>query len=128
MNNLHSKLVNRYNFYRVWHNRPYNNILHWATFLTLTLAAVFIVFGSISEHNSQFINLITNTPYASAAEGDYQLPADRAIPWSAGSDQWNGGTLPNYTSVTCTGLTEGNGTTNNGTAIQTCLNSLGSNQ
>jgi hypothetical protein len=59
----------------------------------------------------------------------YDLPNDNAgcpancrqIPWQAGSDLWNGGTLPNYTSVTCTGLA-GNGTTDDGPAIQTCIN------
>lgn len=57
-------------------------------------------------------------------------PGDcRQIPWSAGSDQWNSGTLPSYTGVACTsGLTEGNGTTNNASAIQTCLNALSVNQ
>jgi hypothetical protein len=52
----------------------------------------------------------------------------RQIPWKAGSDVWNGGTLPNYTPVTCTGLTEGNGTTDNASKIQTCLNNLSTNQ
>jgi hypothetical protein len=50
----------------------------------------------------------------------------RKIPWSAGSDQWNAGTLPTYAGVTCGGLTEGNGTTNNASAIQACLNNLSS--
>jgi hypothetical protein len=37
---------------------------------------------------------------------------------------WNGGTLPNYTPVTCSGLA-GDGTTNDGPAIQACINSAG---
>lgn len=45
----------------------------------------------------------------------------RVISWQAGSDLWNGGALPNYTPVTCTGLA-GNGTTNDGPAIQACIN------
>lgn len=45
----------------------------------------------------------------------------RAIPWKAGSDLWNGGTLPNYTSATCTGLAA-NGQTDDGPAIQACIN------
>ncbi len=71
----------------------------------------------------------------------YSLPNDdtgcptncRQIPWKAGSDLWNGGTLPNYTSVTCTGLTA-NGTigattgTNNGPAIQACISALSNQQ
>jgi hypothetical protein len=59
----------------------------------------------------------------------YSLPNDNAgcpsncrlITWKAGSDLWNGGVLPNYKSVTCTGLA-GNGTTDDGPAIQTCIN------
>jgi Pectate lyase superfamily protein/Right handed beta helix region len=63
----------------------------------------------------------------------YSLPGDntscpgncRTIPWQAGSDLWNGGTLPNYPSVNCTGLA-GNGTTNDGPAIQICINKAAS--
>ena len=41
---------------------------------------------------------------------DGDCPANcRQIPWKAGSDLWNGGTLPTYTGVACTGLTEGGG-------------------
>jgi hypothetical protein len=49
----------------------------------------------------------------------------RVVPWHAGSDLWNGGVLPNYTSVTCSGLA-GNGTTDDGPAIQTCINNASS--
>jgi hypothetical protein len=64
----------------------------------------------------------------------YSLPNDntscpgncRLIPWQAGSDLWNGGTLPVYPSVTCTGVA-GNGTTNDGPAIQACINSAAAN-
>jgi len=65
----------------------------------------------------------------------YDVPNDdagcpencRQIPWKAGSDVWNGGTLPVYPSVNCTvGLTEGNGTTDNTTAITTCLTNAAS--
>jgi hypothetical protein len=66
----------------------------------------------------------------------YDLPNDdagcpancRQIPWRAGSDVWNGGTLPNYSPVPCTGLTEGNGTTDNASKIQACVNALSSGQ
>jgi hypothetical protein len=51
----------------------------------------------------------------------------RQITWQAGSDIWNAGTLPSYTSVTCTGLA-GNGTTDDGPAIQKCINALSSGQ
>ncbi len=72
-----------------------------------------------------------------ASSQDYQLPNDdedcpancRLIPWLAGSDIWNSGTLPVYTGVNCTvGLTEGDGTTDNTSAIQTCLDALSSSQ
>ena len=64
----------------------------------------------------------------------YTLPNDnttcpgncRLIAWQAGSDLWNGGVLPSYPSVTCTGLA-GNGTTNDGPAIQACINSAAAN-
>jgi hypothetical protein len=60
----------------------------------------------------------------------YELPNNnsgcpgncRQIPWRAGSDLWNGGTLPVYPGTTCNGLVEGNGTTNNASAIQACIN------
>lgn len=51
----------------------------------------------------------------------------RMITWQTGSDLWNGGVLPSYTSVTCTGLA-GNGTTNDGPAIQSCITALSTNQ
>ncbi|MFP5230251.1 MAG: glycosyl hydrolase family 28-related protein [Acidobacteriota bacterium] len=64
----------------------------------------------------------------------YSLPNDntacpgncRVIPWQAGSDLWNNGTLPTYPSVNCTGLA-GNGTTNDGPAIQACINNAAAN-
>lgn len=52
----------------------------------------------------------------------------RQVPWSAGSDQWNSGSLPTYEGVTCTGLTEGDGTTDNTSAIETCLSNISANQ
>ncbi len=65
----------------------------------------------------------------------YQLPNNdalcpdqcRQIPWQAGTDIWNSGVIPSYTNVTCTGLA-GNGTTNDGPAIQACINALSTNQ
>jgi hypothetical protein len=48
------------------------------------------------------------------------------IPWQTGSDLWNGGTLPVYPSVTCTGLA-GNGTTDDGPVIQACINKVAAN-
>lgn len=73
----------------------------------------------------------------SASWAVYSLPNDdgdcpancRQIPWSAGSDLWNGGTLPVRTGIACTsGLTEGDGTTDNTAAIETCLANISSNQ
>src|SRR5206468_5343707 len=60
---------------------------------------------------------------------DADCPANcRQIPWKAGSDVWNGGTLPTYTGVTCAGLTEGSGTPDNTTRINNCLTALSSQQ
>jgi len=60
---------------------------------------------------------------------DADCPANcRQIPWKAGSDLWNGGTLPVYPGVNCTaGLTEGDGTIDNSAAIQTCINNANPN-
>ncbi|MGB2677984.1 MAG: glycosyl hydrolase family 28-related protein [Candidatus Acidiferrum sp.] len=63
----------------------------------------------------------------------YSLPNDntscpsncRLITWKAGSDLWNNGVLPTYAPVTCSGLA-GNGTTNDGPAIQACINNASS--
>ena len=71
-----------------------------------------------------------------AQSATYNLPNNdagcpggcRQIPWRAGSDLWNGGTLPVYSGTKCTGLVEGNGTTDNAPAIQSCLNNLGPQQ
>jgi chitobiase/beta-hexosaminidase-like protein len=65
----------------------------------------------------------------SAHAQSYSLPNNnnscpascRVIPWSTGSDIWNGGTLPNYTSVTCSPLAE-DGVTDDSTNIQNCIN------
>jgi Pectate lyase superfamily protein len=55
---------------------------------------------------------------------DADCPANcRQIPWRAGSDLWNGGTLPVYPGTNCSGLVEGNGSTNNAATIQSCINS-----
>lgn len=45
----------------------------------------------------------------------------RQIPWQAGSDLWNAGTLPNYTAVTCSPL-NANGSTDDTSNIQNCIN------
>jgi hypothetical protein len=53
---------------------------------------------------------------------DASCPAScRQVPWKAGSDLWNGGALPVYSAVACGGLVEGDGTTDNAAAIQSCL-------
>src|SRR4051812_11552357 len=64
--------------------------------------------------------------------GQYILPntnsscpgSCRQIPWLAGSDIWNGGTLPVYSQVTCTPLNE-NGVTDDTTNINNCINAAG---
>jgi len=86
------------------------NIILW-TFVVLTFVG-----GALAGQR-----LLAQTPY-DLPNDNAGCPANcRQIPWKAGSDLWNGGTLPNYTSVTCTGLA-GNGTTNDGPAIQACVN------
>jgi len=68
------------------------------------------------------------------AQSPYDLPNDnngcpancRQIPWSVGSDQWNGGSLPSYTQSSCSGLA-GDGKTDDGPAIQNCINKASSN-
>jgi Pectate lyase superfamily protein/Right handed beta helix region len=78
--------------------------------------------------------LIAIAPGRSVDAQTYSLPNDntgcpancRVIPWQAGSDLWNGGTLPVYPATTCTGLAA-NGTTNDGPAIQACINSAAAN-
>lgn len=80
-----------------------------------------------------FIGIVLIGPRLSA-QAPYDLPNVntgcpancRQIPWQAGSDLWNGGSLPNYTSVSCNGLA-GNGTTDDGPAIQTCINKASAN-
>ena len=70
----------------------------------------------------------------STAWATYDLPNDdngcpgncRQIPWKTGSDLWNSGMLPNYLPVTCPGLV-GDGSTNDGPAIQNCINAAGAN-
>jgi len=70
--------------------------------------------------------LLAQTPY-DLPNTDADCPGNcRQIPWSAGSDQWNGGSLPVYAQVTCTGLA-GNGTTNDGPAIQACITAAAAN-
>lgn len=93
--------------------------------------------------NSPPTNVRINAPAPTGGGSTYTLPnndagcpADcRQIPWLAGADTWNGngtaggGSLPSRTGVNCTtGLTEGNGTTDNTTAIENCLAAISSNQ
>ncbi|HVO63565.1 MAG TPA: glycosyl hydrolase family 28-related protein [Terriglobales bacterium] len=70
--------------------------------------------------------LMAQTPY-DLPNNDSGCPANcRQIPWKTGSDLWNGGSLPSYAQVTCTGLV-GDGKTNDGPAIQTCINNAANN-
>jgi Abnormal spindle-like microcephaly-assoc'd, ASPM-SPD-2-Hydin len=67
--------------------------------------------------------------------GTYALPNEntgcpgncRVIAWQTGSDLWNGGTLPTYPGVACTGLPASGSSTDAGPAIQACINSAASN-
>lgn len=56
----------------------------------------------------------------------YNLPSSRSITWLCGSDIWNSGTLPNYTSVTCSGLFA-DGTRDDAANIQACINNAAAN-
>lgn len=68
---------------------------------------------------------------SAAQSSSYELPNDdsncpdqcRSIPWRAGSDLWNGGALPAYNPAICSGLTEGNGASDNTAAINSCISS-----
>ncbi len=67
--------------------------------------------------------LLAQTPYQ-LPNDDTNCPANcRQIPWQAGSDIWNNGTLPTYpVGTTCTGLTQGNQTAiDNTSAINSCI-------
>ena len=81
------------------------------------LALMFTGIGPVGRH------LLTAQTLYSLPNNNAGCPGNcRAVQWTTGSDLWNGGVLPNYSSVTCTGLA-GNGTTNDGPAIQACINS-----
>lgn len=56
----------------------------------------------------------------------YDLPAARRTTWQTGSDIWNGGTLPNYTSVTCSPL-YGDGITDDTSRINACISAAAAN-
>jgi hypothetical protein len=86
---------------------------------------------NVAQWSLLFLMLIGNALVGQRLQAQtYSLPNNntscpsncRLITWQAGSDIWNGGTLPNYTSVTCNGLA-GDGTTDDGPTIQACLNS-----
>jgi len=87
------------------------------------LLVVFLALTSVGP-SRQYV--VAQTQYYSLPNDNSNCPANcRQIPWSAGSDVWNGGTLPVYpTGTNCTGLTEGlQVTTDNTAAIQACVNS-----
>jgi hypothetical protein len=64
----------------------------------------------------------------SLPNNDAGCPANcRQIPWQAGSDVWNNGSLPTYAGVACTGL-HNDGVTDDGPVIQACINALSSKQ
>jgi hypothetical protein len=80
------------------------------------------------------MSISLNGTGAGSSGGSYSLPNDnngcpgncRQIQWQTGSDLWNGGALPVYPSVTCSGLA-GNGSTDDGPKIQACINSAAAN-
>lgn len=81
---------------------------------TSSLAVLFVLFLAICSG-------IANAQAYSLPNVDSGCPANcRVIPWQAGSDIWNSGTLPVYGQVTCTPLNE-NGTTDDTTNINNCI-------
>ena len=83
------------------------------TFIVLFIPVLFLLSASLAYSQATY----------DLPNDDNGCPDDcRQVPWLAGSDQWNGGVLPVYTPVTCTGLA-GDGTTDDGPAIQSCINS-----
>jgi hypothetical protein len=82
-------------------------------------------FTILIKNNCIWLLLMLLVPSVSYAV--YDLPNtnsdwpsnSRQIKWSAGSDQWNGGSLPNYSSVTCSGLATG--TVDQTSKINTCI-------
>jgi hypothetical protein len=106
---------------------PLEQVLEKRSMRIVTVLSAFVVFAFL-EAGSVGPRLLAQGVY-DLPNNDSGCPANcRQVPWRAGSDLWNGGTLPNYNSVTCSGLTEGDGTTNNASAIQSCINSLGAQQ
>lgn len=86
----------------------------WALMIILMLIGSALLGQPVSAQTYSLPNVNTSCPSNC-----------RLITWKAGSDIWNGGVLPSYKSVTCTGLA-GNGTTDDGPAIQTCINNASS--
>ena len=88
----------------------------WTTNLYLIFALAFAV--QLAGHAQTY----------SLPNQDAGCPSNcRQIPWQTGSDIWNGGVLPTYPGVPCTGLA-GDGVTDDGPAIQACINALSPKQ
>ena len=77
-------------------------------------------------HRQETLLLIALLLLSSPAFALFDLPSSRTIPWLCGSDIWNNGLLPNYTSVTCSGL-YGDGIRDDAANIQACINSAAAN-
>jgi hypothetical protein len=82
------------------------------------------------------VALISATSVGGRVEAQtWNLPNDntncpagcRQIPWKTGSDIWNAGTLPVYSSVPCKGL-RGDAKTDDAPAIQACIDALSERQ
>src|ERR1700739_2113998 len=84
-------------------------------------ALAILIFGTLTGH-------LVAQNYYSQPNNNAGCPSTcRQISWLAGSDLWNRGTLPTYTSVACTRL-HNNGTTDDSAGVQTCINALSSGQ
>ena len=107
------------------------------TFSTSTLAvgshSITASWPGGSNTNAATSNVVTQV--VNSGGNNYALPNVnsgcpgncRQIPWLAGSDIWNSGTLPTYTGVSCTGL-HNDGATDDGPTIQACITALSTNQ
>jgi hypothetical protein len=107
------------------------------TFSTSTLAvgshSITASWPGDSNTNAATSNVVTQV--VNSGGNNYALPNNnsgcptncRQIPWLAGSDIWNSGTLPTYTGVSCTGL-HNDGATDDGPTIQACITALSTNQ
>lgn len=98
-------------------------ILRQCAHIIVLLVAFSACAGSGSDSGSDNGTTASQGGVYDIPNDDMGCPADcRQVPWSAGSDQWNGGVLPPRIEVPCSPLTEGgNPAIDNSTLIQACI-------